>query len=356
MVTSIIAFVIVLGVLIFFHELGHFLIARMNGVGVEIFSLGFGPRITGKKIGRTDYRLSALPLGGFVKMVGEEPDAEIPEEDIPLSFTHKSVYRRISIVAAGPFFNLVLAWLIFFAMFQITGIYIMEPVVGSIREDSPAAVSGIQAGDRIMAINGVEIHTWEDMSDRISQSKGQSLDLTVSRGNEIIPMTIAPQMTLLKNIFGEDIERYVIGVTSAGKYHTQNLSPPEAVLQSFVQTYRVTKLTVIGIYKLIAGTLSTKTLGGPIMIAQMAGDQAREGASNLIYFIALLSVNLAVLNFLPIPVLDGGHLMFFCIEAVMRKPVNTRVREIAQQAGIFVLLMLMIFAFYNDIARIFTAS
>ncbi len=354
--TSIFAFVIVLGVLIFFHELGHFLTAKLCGVGVEIFSLGFGPRVLGKKIGRTDYRLSAIPLGGFVKMVGEEPDADIEPEDIPFSFTHKNVFKRIAIVAAGPLFNLFLAVIIFFGIFIVNGTYILEPVVGKVQQDAPAGKAGIMEGDRVIEINGAQIKTWEDMADHIMGSNGKPLEIVVLRGQEKIKFNITPHVTVLKNLFGEDTKRYVIGITSAGKYFTKSMGPIEAFSQSIARTYDITKLTVLSIVKLIQGTVSTKTLGGPIMIAQMAGEQAKEGAANLVFFIALLSINLAILNFLPIPVLDGGHLLFFFIELIIRKPVNTRVREIAQQAGIFVLLLLMIFVFYNDITRIFSAS
>ncbi|AOY58041.1 MULTISPECIES: RIP metalloprotease RseP [Desulfococcus] len=356
MSTSIVAFIIVLGVLVFFHEIGHFLVARLCGVGVEIFSLGFGPRIVGKTVGRTDYRISAIPLGGFVKMVGEEPDADIDPADMPLSFTHKSVYKRILIVAAGPMFNLILALLIFFGIFLVSGTYVLEPVVGSVAEGAPAQVSGLREGDRITAIDGRPIATWEEMAEAITKSRGKALSVSFQRGDEGRTVTITPQTTTMKNFFGEETERYIIGITSGGVVHQRDLTPGQAVVESFAKTYEITRLTVLSIVKLIQGVVSTKTLGGPIMIAQMAGEQAREGATNLVFFIALLSINLGILNFLPIPVLDGGHLVFFFIEAVTGKPVNRRVREVAQQAGIFVLLLLMIFVFYNDLSRIFATS
>lgn len=355
MSSSILAFVIVLGVLIFFHELGHFLLAKLFGVGVEKFSLGFGPRIFGRTIGRTDYRISAIPLGGYVKMVGEEPDAEIDPEDLPYSFTHKNVWQRILIVAAGPAFNMILAVLIFFLIFMASGRYVLEPVVGSVQEGMPAAAAGLQKGDRIVAVNGREVQSWDAMSKLIKDSSDKPIQVRIQRGNEIFEADIAPKMTTTKNIFGEDVQRRVIGVTAGGEYYTEDMGFFTSLVQSVVQTYQVAELTVVSIAKLIQGTLSTDTLGGPIMIAQMAGEQAREGVSNLIFLIALLSVNLAILNILPIPVLDGGHLLFFFIELVSGRPVNTRIREIAQQAGLFVLMMLMIFVFYNDIVRILTS-
>ena len=353
MSTNIVAFIIVLGILIFFHELGHFLIARLFGVGVEKFSLGFGPKIFGKKIGDTDYRVSAIPLGGFVKMVGEEPGAEIRPADISISFTHKHVFKRILIVAAGPFFNILLAVIIFFGMFQTYGTFILEPSVGEVKENSPASRGELKKGDRIVAINEIPIESWDDMSKSISESNGEEIELYVSREESIITVIIKPELITSKNIFGEDIQRYVIGITSSGDGFSKELNFFQAFSESVIQTYNISKLTVVSIVKLIQGTISTKTLGGPLMIAQMAGQQAEEGISNLLFFIALLSINLGIINFLPIPVLDGGHLLFFFIEAATGRPVNIRFREIAQQAGIFILVMLMIYVFYNDITRMF---
>jgi regulator of sigma E protease len=356
MSTNILAFVVVLGVLIFFHELGHFLVARLFGVGVEKFSLGFGPRLFGKKIGLTDYRVSAIPLGGFVKMVGEDPTAEMDPQDIPISFTHKHVFKRMLIVAAGPAFNLLLAVIIFYGIFQISGTYILKPSIGGVQENSPAETAGLQAGDMIMAIDGTPVTSWEEMAAMITASGGRSMAITIQRPEwDVFTAMVSPRVTTTKNLFGEDIQRYIIGISSAGEVVNQRLNPIESLVESFKETYSITKLTIVSIVKLIQGTVSTKTLGGPIMIAELAGQQAREGAINLIFFIALLSINLAIINFLPIPVLDGGHLLFFLIEAIIGRPLSIRMREIAQQTGIFILIMLMIFVFYNDISRIFSS-
>ncbi len=353
MSVNIFALVIVLGVLIFFHELGHFLVARLLGVGVETFSLGFGPKMIGKKIGITDYRISAIPLGGYVKMVGEQPDADLDPADIPLSFTHKNVFKRILIVAAGPFFNLLLALIIFYGIFQISGMLILKPSIGEINEGTPAYRTGLKKGDLVVSIDGVKISTWEDMAKMITTSKGKTLSISVIRSNSMRVVDVTPEPKIFKNIFNEDIERYVIGVTASGDFFTKDLNVFQALSQSFIQTYQITALTIKGVVKLFQGTVSPKTLGGPIMIAQMAGQEARAGAVNFIFFIALISINLAILNFLPIPVLDGGHLLFFFVEAVTGRPVSIKIREIAQQAGIFVLILLMIYVFYNDIARVF---
>ena len=353
MSTNIFAFVIVLGVLIFFHELGHFLVARLFGVGVEKFSLGFGPRLFGKKVGLTDYRISAIPLGGYVKMVGEDPDAEIAPADRAISFTHKHVFKRILIVAAGPLFNLFLAVIIFYVIFQISGLYILKPAVGQVQAESPAQTAGLKEGDAIVAIDDRPVESWDDMSRIIKESGGKTLTLAVKREGAEFVTRVTPNVTTTQNIFGEDQQRYVIGIVASGEYYTRDLNPFQAAKESILQTYRVTRLTVLSIVKLIQGTVSTKTLGGPIMIAEMAGRQAKEGFISLVFFIALLSINLAILNFLPIPVLDGGHLLFFFVEAVIGRPVNTRMREIAQQVGIFILILLMVYVFYNDITRIF---
>jgi regulator of sigma E protease len=352
MSTNIIAFVIVLGVLIFFHELGHFLIARLFGVGVEKFSLGFGPKLFGKIIGETEYRVSAIPLGGYVKMVGEEPGSEIEPADLPRSFNHKKIYQKMLIVAAGPFFNLLLAVLIFFALFSIGGVYDLKPSFGDVSKGAPAEAQGLKKGDLVLAIDQKKVGTWDEMAQIISDSGGRPLRFTLSRGDSVIDIDVTPKLDTTQDLFGEDVQRYMIGVANGGDYSIRDIGVGGALVESVRYTYRWAKLTVVSVVKLIRGTLSRKTLGGPIMIAQMAGQQVREGVESFLFFIALLSVNLAIINFIPIPVLDGGHLLFFAIEAVIRRPLNTRMREVAQQIGIFILVFLMIYVFYNDINRL----
>ena len=351
--TNIFAFIIVLGVLIFFHEFGHFLIARLFGVGVEKFSLGFGPRLIGKKIGITDYRISAIPLGGYVKMIGEEVDAEVAPEDIPISFTHKHVAKRMLIVAAGPLFNILLAILIFFGIFYFSGTLVLKPSIGEVRPGSPALEAGLKKGDLITAINGSAITSWDEMAEIINASNGNTIGLTLRRGDSMQELAITPEQSAAKNIFGENIQRFIIGITASGESYARDLNLVQAASESLMQSYRVTKLMVVIIAKLIKGDISTDTIGGPIMIAQMAGDSAKAGVGSLISFIALISINLAIINLLPIPVLDGGHLLFFTIEAIKGGPVSIKVREVAQQIGLFLLILLMILVFYNDITRIF---
>jgi regulator of sigma E protease len=352
MSTNIIAFAIVLGVLVFVHEFGHFLLAKLMGVGVQKFSLGFGPRIVGKKIGMTEYMISAIPLGGYVKMVGESSENELDDSLLPLSFSHKSLFKRSLIVLAGPVFNLLLSVSIFFVFFQVSGLPIMEPEVGQVQEGMPAYEAGIRPGDRVVSVDGKPVTRWEEMADLIKRSSGAPLSIEILRDQTTLLVRVAPKLLSSQNLFGEQIEKYVIGITASGAVTVQQLSLFQSMAQGVFQTWQIAKLTVLAIGKIISGTVSAKTLGGPIMIAQLAGQQAEAGIIYLIFFMALLSVNLGIINLLPIPVLDGGHLLFFLIEAVSRRPINHKMREVAQQIGIFLLILLMIFVFYNDIARI----
>ena len=285
-------------------------------------------------------------------MVGEEPDAEIDPKDIPISFTHKHVFKRILIVAAGPFFNFLLAAVIFFVMFQIYGIFVLKPSVGSVLDGKPAQKAGIMPGDMIVAIDDTRVELWEDMAHQIALSDGRKIKVTVRRKDSEFDVTIVPELKI-DNIFGAEIKSYIIGIGSGSDGFVKKLNPFQAFSESISVTLKWTKRTVTALARLVKGTESVKTLGGPILIAQMAGHSAKKGIADLSFFIALISINLAIINFIPIPVLDGGHLLFFFLEAVIGRPVGVKVREVAQQAGMFLLIMLMIFVFYNDIARIF---
>lgn len=354
--SMLIGLIIVLGVLIFFHELGHFVLAKVFGVGVEKFSLGFGPAIASKKVGRTEYCISALPLGGFVKMVGEQPDSEVDPEDLQYAFNRKPVYQRLLIVAAGPFFNFFLAVIIFFAIFAIVGLMVLKPVVGEVRQGSPAAKAGIQKGDRIISVSGAAVGSWSDMVEQISGGDGKPIDITLERGSQAISKTITPARESVEDVFGQSHQRFVIGITASGQTDTVRLNPLEAVWESIYRTWLIVKLTGLSIVKMFQGIVSVKNLGGPIMIAQMAGQEVQQGIVSFLSFIAIVSINLGFLNLFPVPVLDGGHILFFGIEAATGRPISIRTREIAQQIGLFILLMLMILVFYNDIMRLITKS
>lgn len=373
-------FILALGPLIFVHEFGHFLLAKLMGVSVEKFSLGFGPKIIGKKFGETEYLLSAFPLGGYVKMFGEGGYIEggevhttdgvdnTPTEELPLdtlreltdeeksrSFAHKPVLARIAIVVAGPMFNLLFAWFIFILLCMI-GVPTVTTKIGEALVDKPAAKAGIQKGDVITAINNKSINRWDQISEIVSNSKGTPLTVTVKREAKDITFTITPEPRVSKNLFGEKVSGYAVGVASAGEVITEYFGPIDAVVKGTQQTWKVVELTFLSLVKMAQRIVPMDSVGGPIMIADMAGKMAESGGASFLAFIALISINLGVLNLLPVPVLDGGHLLFFFMELIFRRPVPQKVREYAQQIGMVLLLGLMVLAFYNDIIRYFVNS
>jgi len=340
-----------LGVLIVIHEFGHFLFAKLSGVGVLTFSVGFGPKLWKKKIGETEYALSAFPLGGYVKMVGEDPSEDVSPAEIERSFAHKSLLKRILIVAAGPGFNLLLAVFLLMIVFLFYGVPVLLSQVGGVEPGSPAERAGIQKGDVILSLNGRPVREWEELSKGIKQSDGKPLTVQVRRQSKDLTLTIQPTKREGRNIFGEKRDEWIIGISS--RVSVEKGKPGLAIVKAFQQTYDYAKLTLMALAKMVTGEVSPRNLGGPILIAQMAGQQAQEGLGSFLPFVAILSINLGVLNLLPIPILDGGHLLFFVVEAMIGHPVAVRHREMAQQVGLFLLMLLMIYAFYNDIARLF---
>ena len=348
---SIVSVVVLLGVLIFVHELGHFLMAKRAGVGVLKFSLGFGPRVIGKKIGETEYLLSLIPLGGYVKLLGESPGEELSAEEEKKSFLQQSVRKRIGIVAAGPGFNLLLAVAIF-TIVNMIGLPVLTADIGSLQPESPALAAGMQTGDRVVDVEGSAVTKWDELSEVISQSKGKPLRITVERDDRVLSLTVTPKLMKTTNPFGETVETYKIGISPLPRTVIESLNPLSAFVRGLRQTWMISKLTVVSIVKMFQGVLSPKNLGGPILIAQIAGAQVREGVVPFILFMAMLSINLAILNLLPIPVLDGGHLLFYLIEMVTGREVSIRWREKAQQVGFVILILLMVFVFMLDIERL----
>ena len=440
---TILAAIVMLGILIFVHELGHFLVAKRSGVGVLKFSLGFGPKLVGVKRGETEYLLSAFPLGGYVKMIGEDPaDASVEAADPARSFSQKSVATRARIILAGPAANLLLPVLIFWGVFAIVGQPYFPPIVGAPDAGSPAAQAGLLPGDRVQALNGVPIERWTDVDAAVQASAGTPLTFTLMRDGRAFDVRLTPRAVVTPDIFGQDTQTWdlglhpllstrigqvlpghvaeqaglrsgdrivalngtpvveweqlaktihespgkpvrltverdgrrfdvlvtprptkqqtasgeeeigLIGIGPAPESHYQRLNPVTALVAGVKETARLSALIVQGFVKLIQGRISPKTIGGPILITQMAGEVVQRGTVQLLSFTALLSINLAILNLLPIPVLDGGHLLFSLIEWLRGKPVSLRKREIAQQVGMVLLVGLMIFAFYNDIFRL----
>jgi regulator of sigma E protease len=353
-VTTILATLVVLGVLIFVHELGHFLVAKLLKVRVEVFSLGFPPKLVSKQVGETDYRISVVPLGGYVKLLGENPNDEVPPELISRSFLHRPLWQRAAIILAGPIFNFLFAFLALFMVFAISGIPYVPTEVGRTIEGSPAQRAGLKAGDQIVAVNGTPVKRWEELSHQIRQHGGQTLSLTIKRESQDLNFKVTPEIRESENLFGQKVQAFQIGVASPERLLTEHVGPVDALEEGMSYSLRIAALTLQSIYKLVAREIPVDTLGGPIMIAQVAGKQAEMGFSPFIHFMAVLSVNLFLLNLLPIPVLDGGHLAFLFLEAVRGKPLDVKHREMAQAVGMMLILTLMVLVFYHDIVRLFS--
>ena len=351
MSVNIISVIILLGVLIFVHEFGHFIVAKACGVSVLKFSLGFGPRLVGKTVGETDYRVSLIPLGGYVKMLGEDSNDGVDEADEARSFSRQPVWKRILIVGAGPFSNFLFA-IVAFTLIYSFGVTTLTARVGDVQKPSAAYEAGIQKDDIIRSIDGTEIDDWSALAETISTCGGKQLKLTVERNSRLLELFVTPRAVTTKNLFGEEITTYRIGITASSEVTVVHVSPLRAFIIGCEETWFIFKITILSIVKMIQGVVSPKTVGGPILIAQMAGSQVKQGLVPFIFFMSVLSINLGVLNLLPIPVLDGGHLLFFFIELVTRRQINVKWREIAQQVGFYILIAIMLFVFYNDIIKI----
>lgn len=352
---TILSALVLLGILIFVHEVGHFMVAKALGVKVLKFSLGFGPKVLGRRYGETEYLISAFPLGGYVKMLGEDLEEELSEEEKMRSYNYQPVWKRAAIVFFGPLFNLLFACLVFFFIFT-QGVPHLLPVIGEVMPGSPAERAGLQKGDRIVKIDGEAISRWDEMTAVIHGRPDMELVVSYERGGDVLSAHVSPERKTVKDVFGQDKEVGLIGITPAGDTGVREESLSGAVVVAFQKTWQVTVLTLMAIVKLIQRIIPADTIGGPILIFQMAGQQASQGAMSFFSFMAIISINLAVLNLLPIPILDGGHLLFLGIEAVRKKPLSERVVMVAQRIGLVLLLTLMAFAFYNDIVRLFTGT
>lgn len=349
----VISFIVALSILIFVHEFGHFIVARKLGIGVLKFSLGFGPRLFGFKKGETEYVISAIPFGGFVKLLGETPDEEVPGDRLENSFSHRPASNKLLVVAAGPLFNIFFASLVFWIVFM-AGMPVYKPVVGEVVKESPAEKAGIEAGDVIEKINGTAIGRWEDIAAIIKKTGAdRQLDMLIRRGDKEIRIALSAESRQVKNIFKETVTEPKIGIISKGDFFVKKYNPLSALGLGIRETGRWVYLTGATVVKLIERVVPVKELGGPLLIGKLAGDQAKQGAVPFFYFLALLSVNLGILNLLPIPILDGGHIVIFGLEALMGKSLSMKTKGIVQQIGLVIIITLTILVIYNDITRLF---
>lgn len=357
----VVPFLFVLTVVVFFHELGHFLIARWCGVRVMVFSVGFGPELFGYNDRHgTRWKVSAIPLGGYVKFFGDEnaasvPDAEtvsqMSEAERRVSFFYKPVGQRAAIVAAGPIANFLLAIVIFAAVFTFYGKQAAPARVDTVQPNSAALAAGFQPGDLIVSINGRKIETFTDMQRLVSASAGQSLEIVVDRGGARTTLRATPALTELKDNFGNVHRIGVLGITGA-RGEPVKVDPLTAVKLGVEETWFVVERTLSYLGGVIVGRESADQLGGPIRIAQVSGQVATAGFVALIHLAAVLSISIGLLNLFPVPLLDGGHLLFYSIEWIRGRPLSDRAQEYGFRIGLAIVLLLMIFATFNDILHL----
>lgn len=352
------SFLFILTVIVFFHELGHFAIARFNGVRVEAFSIGFGPELFGwtAKSG-TRWKVCLLPLGGYVKMFGEtmsgaedEDESQMTPEEEAVSFHHKRVGQRAAIVAAGPIANFILAIVVFAVLFATYGQPFTPPEAGTIQEDSAAAAAGMKPGDKFVTVDGQSIERFEDVQGIVRMAAGRELTIVINRDGKELTLKAVPK---LHKIGSETIG--LLGVSRAGPNYIRH-GPLEATYRAVQETWRLSAFTLQAVGQIIVGKRSAEGLGGPIRIAEMSSQQAELGMARVFWFLALLSINLGLINLFPIPMLDGGHLVFYGIEAVQGRAVSDRTMEFGFRIGLGLVLSLFAFVTVQDLMRFETIA
>jgi regulator of sigma E protease len=361
----VVPFLFVLTIVVFFHELGHFLVARWAGVRVLTFSLGFGPELVGFNDRHgTRWKISAVPLGGYVKFFGDESEASTPstealanmtEEERAGSFHHKKVGPRAAIVAAGPIANFILAIVIFTGLFTFFGKPNMSARVDKIEAGSAAAAAGFEVGDVVTAIDGQTIENFSDMQRIVSIHAGEPLSFTVKRGDTSLQLRGTPQLKEVKDPFGNAHKLGQLGITrqsSPGDVATERVNPATAMWLGVKETWFVIDRTLAYIGGVFTGREAADQVGGPLRIAQISGQVATIGLAALIHLAAVLSISIGLLNLFPVPLLDGGHLLFYAVEAVRGRPLSDRAQEMGFRIGLGLVLMLMVFATYNDILHL----
>lgn len=350
-------FLVILSVIVFIHEFGHYIIAKWAGVKIETFSIGFGKELYGwnDRTG-TRWKLSALPLGGYVKMYGDASEAStpseallnMPDEEKAKTFHFKPLYKKSAIVAAGPLANFLLTIVILTGFIYTKGITSTEPVVGGVNNDTPAAMAGLKAGDRVMSINGSAVDTFNDIPNAIMTNLGTPVTLVILRDNRQMEVTLTPKMVTEKDPFGSEYTHPLIGIVST-RITSKDVGPVQAVWEASKLTYNFCANTLKGVGQMIVGKRSAvKDIKGPVGMAKMSGQAMEKGINTTLYFIAILSANLGLVNLFPIPVLDGGHLLFYLVQAVTRRPINAKLQELSFRVGMALISMLMAFAIFND--------
>jgi regulator of sigma E protease len=351
-----IPFLLVLSVVVFVHEFGHYYIARRNGVRIEVFSIGFGPELFGRNDRHgTRWKFCAIPLGGYVKMLGDADAASATIDPRHArdadSFPAKSVWQRMAIVVAGPMANFVFAIVALAILFATAGRPFTPAEVGTVQPDSPAAIAGLAVGDRITAVDGTPVASFEELQALVRDNAGQPLQFMLVRDGETTEVTVTPAASEIEDRFGNRHQVGLIGVSRAGvEYRRSN--PFLAVFEATAETGRMIGGTLQALGQMIVGSRGTQELGGPLRIAQMSGQIAQDGCVPALWFTAVLSINLGLINLFPIPMLDGGHLAMYGIEAARGRPLNERSQEIAFRIGLAMVLSLMVFATWNDFVHL----
>ena len=347
---SFIVALFVLSALVFFHELGHFTVARFLGVHVEVFSIGFGKKLYSKMIGKTQWSISAIPLGGYVKMKGQDDTDPTKRSYDTDSYSSKQPWQRIIILLAGPFANFLLAFFLYFAIANL-GVPKLLPYVGEISKNTPAYEAGLQKNDKIIRINNKEIRYWEEIGRQINESAGDAV-LEVERNHQMVTLRLTPKLIEDQNIFGETVTRRIIGISPSGKQTTVYFGFIDGTAYALEETKKASLLIIQSVQKLLTGVVGADQVGGVITIVDVTAQASHAGLTSLLFFAALISVNLGVLNLLPIPALDGGHIIFNLYEWIRKKAPSEIVMYRMTVAGWGILLGLMLLGLYNDINRL----
>jgi regulator of sigma E protease len=354
--TYLVPFLIILSVVVFVHEFGHYLVARWAGVRVDVFSIGFGPELFGiNDRAGTRWKFSALPLGGYVKMHGDaDPTSstvDLSAKPDPDSFPSKTVWQRMAIVAAGPLANLLFAIVVLALLFATVGRPFTPAVIGEVQQGSAAAEADLLPGDRIVAVNQEPLASFEQLQGIVRNQPGVPLTFAIERDGQTLDVVVTPRETAIEDRFGQIHRIGLIGISRSGVEFKRS-NPLFALAEGGVETYRLITGTLHALGQIVVGSRTTEELGGPLRIAQMSGEIAKDGVVPVIWFTAVLSINLGLINLFPIPLLDGGHLVLYAIEALRGRPLTERSQEVAFRFGLIVVLSLMVFATWNDLVQL----